>query len=61
MPGDVSKQEKERMLEGRSEILTGTGRKKKNVGKVYKDMVRMKERAVLKERTRTMIRNDLDD
>jgi hypothetical protein len=49
------------MLEGRSERLTGTGRKKKKVGKVYKNVIRMKERAVLKSRTRVRIDNDLED
>jgi hypothetical protein len=40
-PGDVSKQQKEAMLEGRVKH-----------GKTFKKVVRLKERAVLKERAR---------
>ena len=53
-PGDVSKQQKEAMLEGRPRRLLERGMYplKGKPAKVYKKVVRLKERAVLKERAR---------
>jgi hypothetical protein len=53
MPGDISKREKIAMLEGRSTIRT------RKCSKSYKKKLRMKERAVLKERNREMVSNSL--
>lgn len=49
MPGDVSKLEKISMLEGRHP--------EKKRSKSFKKMVRMKEKAVLKERTLKEVRD----
>lgn len=49
VPGDLSKQQKQAMLEGRA---------KRNHAKTFKKVVRMKEKAVLKERTRKRISED---
>jgi hypothetical protein len=48
-PGDVSKQEKAAMLEGRSTRVS------RSAAKTFKKVVRAKERAVLKERARKEI------
>ena len=53
MPGDIGKQEMIAMLEGRSTIRTS------EQSKIYKKMVRRKERAVLKERARQTIQGEM--
>ena len=56
MPGDVPKQEKQAMLEDRP-----TDRKLSHeVRKKYKKGLLLRERAILKERTRHLIRNNED-
>ena len=49
MPGDISKQEKIAMLGGRSKIRT------RGQSKTYKKILRMRERAVLKEQNRKVV------
>jgi len=53
MPGDVSKQEKQAMLEDR-----GTSRGlSMRARRTYKKMILSRERAVMNERTRYIVRN----
>ena len=56
-PGDLSKHHKEAMLEGRPRSLLerGTHPLKGKPAKTYKKVVRMKERAVLKERAKKAV------
>ena len=54
-PGDVNKRQKEAMLEGRDDRPSHAS---KEGAKRWKRTVRMKERAVLKERARVRIAED---